>query len=154
MANTYTTIHIQIVFAVKYRTALINNEWKEELCKYIAGVIKNQKHKLIIINGTTNHLHILVGLKPHQSLSDLVQDIKGGSSKWINERKLTTVKFAWQEGYGAFSYSQSHLEKVIHYIKNQEKHHKTITFTDEYKKFLELFKVDFDDRYVLKDPQE
>jgi REP element-mobilizing transposase RayT len=154
MANTYTTIHIQIIFAVKFRSALIRSEWREDLFKYIAGIISKQKHKLIVINGTADHLHILIGLKPHQSLSELVQDIKGGSSKWINEKKLTKTKFAWQEGYGAFSYSQSHLAKVIDYIKNQEKHHKTITFTDEYKKFLKLFKVDFDDRYVLKDPKE
>lgn len=153
MANTYTTIHIQIVYAVKYRAALISNEWKGELYKYIAGIITKQKHKLIVINGTANHLHILIGFKPHQSLSELVQDIKGGSSKWINEKRLTKTKFAWQEGYGAFSYSQSHLTKVIDYINKQEKHHKTISFTDEYKKFLKLFKVDFDERYILKEPE-
>ena len=154
MANTYTTIHIQIIFAVKFRAALIKSDWKDDLFKYIAGIISKQRHKLIVINGTADHLHVLVGLRPHQSLSDLVQDIKSGSSKWINEKKLTKNKFAWQEGYGAFSYSQSHLSKVIDYIKNQEKHHKTVTFTDEYKKFLKLFKVEFDDKYVLKDPLE
>ena len=154
MANTYTTIHIQIIFAVKFRAALIKSDWRNDLFKYIAGIISKQKHKLIVINGTADHLHVLIGLKPHQSLSDLVQDIKSGSSKWINEKKLTRTKFAWQEGYGAFSYSQSHLLKVIDYINNQEKHHKSVSFTDEYKKFLKLFKVDYDEKYVLKDPQE
>ncbi|HRQ54728.1 MAG: IS200/IS605 family transposase [Ignavibacteriaceae bacterium] len=153
MANTYTTIHIQIVFAVKFRRAMIDKAWKEELFKYIAGIIEKHGHKLIVINGTANHIHILIGCKPHQSLSDLVQDIKGGSSKWINERKFTPLKFAWQEGYGAFSYSYSHLPKVIEYIKNQENHHKKITFMDEYKTFLKLFEVEFDERYILKEPE-
>ena len=112
-----------------------------------------QKHKLIIINGVSNHIHILIGYRPHQSLSDLLQDIKGGSSKWINEKKLSSKKFAWQEGYGAFSYSHSHLPKVINYIKNQEQHHKKITFIDEYRSFLKSYEVEYDERYILKEPE-
>ncbi|HCY78020.1 MAG TPA: IS200/IS605 family transposase [Ignavibacteriales bacterium] len=153
MSNTYTQIHIHIIFAVQYRVALIEESWKNELYKYISGIIKAQKHKLIIINGTSDHIHILIGYKPHQSISDLVQDIKGGSSKWINEKKYLRVKFNWQKGYAAFSYSQSHLIKVINYIKNQEQHHKKKKFIEEYKEFLKAFNVDYDERYILKEPE-
>lgn len=153
MGNSYTQIHIQLIFAVKYRLALIDNVWKDELFKYISGIIQNQKHRLIILNGVSSHIHILVGLRPHQALADLMQHIKGSSSKWINDRRLTHMKFAWQEGYGAFSYSHSHLERVIRYIKNQEKHHKKIAFIEEYREFLKAFEVDYDERYILKDPE-
>ncbi len=153
MANTYTQIHLQLIFAVKHRASLINSVWKDELYKYITGIIQTQKHKLIIINGVLDHIHILIGLKPHQSLSDLMQDIKGSSSKWINEKKFTPAKFAWQEGYGAFSYSHSHLNKVINYIKNQEQHHRKVTFIEEYKSFLKAYEIEFDERYILKEPE-
>lgn len=133
--------------------AMIDKIWKDELYKYITGIIQKQKHKLVIINGVNDHIHILLGYRPHQSLSDLLQDIKGSSSKWINENKLTKIKFAWQEGYGAFSYSHSHLSKVISYIKNQEQHHKKITFMNEYRSFLKSYEVEFDERYVLKEPE-
>lgn len=152
MGNTYTKIHIHIIIVLKYRAGLISNEWKEELYKYIAGIIKNQKHKLIIINGVPDHLYILVGLKPHQSLAELVQDIKASSSRWINEKKFLKVNFAWQVGYAAISYSQSHLDKVIEYIRNQEKHHKKKSFFEEYLQFLKAFKVEYDERYLLKEP--
>ena len=152
MSNTYTQIHIQIIFAVQYRMAMIDSIWKDELYKYITGIIQTQKHKLVIINGVADHIHILIGYRPHQSLSDLLQDIKGGSSKWINKRKFTRSKFAWQEGYGAFSYSHSHLSKVINYIKKQEQHHKKITFMGEYKSFLKSYEVGFDERYILREP--
>ncbi|MEW6703098.1 MAG: IS200/IS605 family transposase [Bacteroidota bacterium] len=153
MSNTYTQIHIQIIFSVQYRKAMIDNIWKDELYKYITGIIQTQRHKLVIINGVADHVHILIGYRPHQSLSDLVQDIKGSSSKWINEKKFTRSKFEWQEGYGAFSYSHSHLSKVINYIKNQEQHHKKITFMEEYKSFLKNYDVEFDERYILKEPE-
>ncbi|MCX6151337.1 MAG: IS200/IS605 family transposase [Ignavibacteriales bacterium] len=153
MSNTYTQIHIQIIFAVQYRRAIIDGIWKDELYKYITGIIQAQKHKLVIINGVADHVHILIGYRPHQSLSDLLQDIKGSSSKWINESKFTHSKFAWQEGYGAFSYSHSHLSKVINYIKNQEQHHKKITFTEEYKSWLKAYNVEFDERYILREPE-
>ena len=117
MANSYTQIHLQLIFAVKFREALIKKEWKDELYKYISGIITTQRHKLIIINGVEDHLHILIGYKPHQSLSDLMQDIKGSSSNWINDKKFLRSKFAWQGGYGAFSYSYSQLPNVIKYIK-------------------------------------
>jgi REP element-mobilizing transposase RayT len=100
-----------------------------------------------------DHVHLFIGMKPHQALSDLMQDVKGSSSKWINDQKLTPRKFNWQEGYGAFSYSFSHIENVIAYIKNQERHHKKQTFMDEYKLFLKKFAVEFDERYILKEPE-
>jgi REP element-mobilizing transposase RayT len=132
---------------------MIDSIWKDELYKYITGIIQTQKHKLIIINGVADHVHILLGYRPHQSLSDLLQDIKGSSSKWINEKKFTRSKFAWQEGYGAFSYSHSHLSKVINYIKEQEQHHKKITFMEEYKSFLKTYEVKYDERYILREPE-
>lgn len=124
MANTYTQIHIQFVFAVKYRDGLIQSSFKAELYQYISGILKPHNHKLLAINGMPDHIHIFIGMRPTQSISDLMQDIKGNSSKWINEKKFLKVKFEWQEGFGAFSYSKSHVNKVIDYIKNQEVHHK------------------------------
>jgi len=153
MANTFTQIHLQLIFAVKYRAALINETWKNELYKYLAGIVQEQKHKLIIVNGIEDHLHMFIGFRPHQSLSELMQDIKGGSSKWINDNRLTKSKFAWQEGYGAFSYSHSHINNVVNYIKNQELHHKKITFIDEYIEFLKAFELEYDGRYILKNPE-
>jgi putative transposase len=153
MANTYHQIHIQSIFAVKKRTGLIQKEWKDELYKYITGVIQKYDHKLLTINGMPDHVHIFFGMRPTQSLSDLIQDVKGGSSKWINEKKFIKAKFEWQEGFGAFSYSKSQASRVIAYIQNQETHHRKITFLDEYKKFLEKFEVDYDERYIFKEPE-
>lgn len=151
MANTYTQIHIQFVFAVKYREGLIHASWKDELYKYIAGVIKAHDHKVLGINGMPDHIHILIGMRPTQSISDLMQDIKGSSSKWINQKQFLAHKFEWQEGYGAFSYSKSHVNEVIEYIKNQESRHKTKSFNEEYLDFLKAFNVDYDERYIFKD---
>jgi REP element-mobilizing transposase RayT len=124
MANTYTQIHIQFVFAVKYRNGLIHSSFKDELYQYITGIIKANNHKLLAINGTSDHIHILIGMRPTQSISELMQIIIANSSKWINEKKFLNVKFEWQEGYGAFSYSKSHVQNVINYIQNQEERHK------------------------------
>lgn len=153
MSNTFTQINLQIVFGVKYRSAMIDKTWKNNLYKYISGIIQTQNHKLMIINGVADHAHILFGYRPHQSLSDLGQDIKGSSFKWINQKKLTKVKFAWQEGYGAFSYSHSHLQRVINYIKNQELHHKKVKFLDEYESFVKAFGIEYDKRYILREPE-
>lgn len=152
MANTYTQIHIQFVFAVKYREGIIHASFKEELYQYISGIIKAHNHKVLAINGMSDHIHILIGMRPTQSISDLMQDIKGSSSKWINDRRFLKVKFEWQEGYGAFSYSKSHVDAAIKYIQNQEVHHKTKTFMEEYAKFLTAFEIEFDERYVFKEP--
>jgi len=153
MANTYHQIHIQGIFAVKKRTGLIQKEWKDELYKYITGIIQTYDHKLLAINGMPDHLHVFFGMRPTQSLSDLMQDVKGSSSKWINEKKFIKEKFEWQEGFGAFSYSKSQASKVIAYVQNQEAYHHKITFLDEYKKFLEKFEVDYDERYIFKTPE-
>jgi len=150
MANTYTQIHIHAVFSVQNRECIIRNQWRDELYKYITGVIRNHHHKLLAINGMPDHIHVLFGMRPTQTLSDLLQDIKGNSSKWINDKKFVRGKFSWQEGYGAFSYSKSQLPQVIQYIERQQEHHKKKTFIEEYKEFLDAFEVEYDERYVFK----
>ena len=150
MANTYTQIHIQAVFVVQNRDCVILKSWKDELYKYITGIIQNHNHKVLAINGMPDHVHVLIGMRPTQSLSELMQDIKGGSSNWINQKGFVKGKFSWQEGYGAFSYSKSHVDAVIEYINKQEKHHRKKPFIDEYFEFLEKFKVEYDERYVFK----
>jgi REP element-mobilizing transposase RayT len=152
MANTYTQLHIQLVFAVKYRVALIQKEYKERLHQYITGIIQQNEHKLLQINSMSDHIHIFFGMRPHQSISSLVQNVKSESSKWINENKFCRSAFAWQEGFGAFSYSKTHVPDVIHYIQNQEAHHKKETFLNEYKKMLKAFEVEYDERYIFKEP--
>ncbi len=151
MVNTYTQIHLHIVFAVKYRQGLIHNSWKDELYKYITGIIQKNNHKLLCINGMPDHIHILIGLRPAQSISNLLQDIKADSSQWINQKNFFKIKFEWQEGYGAFSYGKSQLNDVITYIEKQEEHHKKITFTEEYRKLLQKFEIDYDEKYIFKE---
>lgn len=153
MANTYTQVHIQFVFAVKFRNALIDSSWKEELHQYISGITTNKGHKLLVVNAMPDHLHLLVGFRPVQSISDFMQDIKGSSSKWINEKKFLRVRFEWQEGYGAFSYSKSQMPGVVNYIRKQEEHHRKVTFREEYLNFLKKFEVDYKEEYLFKDPQ-
>ena len=151
MANTYTQIYLQFVFAVQDRMSFIRPTWKDELYKYITGIVQNNKHKLIAINGHFNHIHVLVGYKPHQLIPNLLQDIKSASSKWINKQQFVRGKFQWQEGYGAFSYSHSQIDTVVKYIQNQEEHHRTKSFREEYLDFLKRFNVSHDERYILKD---
>ncbi|PBJ12790.1 IS200/IS605 family transposase [Flavobacterium sp. ACN6] len=151
MANTYTQIYVHIVFAVKGRQNLISKNWKNEIYKYITGIITNKEQKLIAINGMPDHIHILIGLKPDKSISDLVRDIKANSSKFINDQKWINGKFEWQTGFGAFTYGHSQLNNVIKYIENQEEHHKKRTFKEEYIDFLKLFNVDFKNEYVFDD---
>jgi REP element-mobilizing transposase RayT len=153
MANTYTQIHLHLVFAVQYRISLIHDSWKDELYKYITGIVQEHKHKMIIVNGMPDHIHMLIGMRPIQSLSDLMQDIKGSSSTWINNRKFTKGRFQWQEGYGALSYSKRELPVIIDYIKNQEEHHRKKTFIDEYKELLQEFEIGFDEKYIFKLPE-
>lgn len=150
MANTYTQIYIQIVFTVQNRTSLIGRDWQEELHKYISGIVRNKGHKLIAINGMPDHLHLFVGFKPDQSLSSLVQAIKGDSSKWIHNKGFVNGRFSWQAGFGAFSYSISEIDNVVKYIHNQFDHHKTKTFLEEYKDFLDKFDIVYDERYLFK----
>ncbi len=151
MANTYTKLYVQVVFVVKNRQSLINEEWKHELYKYISGIIKNNEHKLLAINGVGDHVHILIGMNPTQCLSDLMQDIKGSSSKWINEKKFAHGKFEWQAGYGAFTYSHSQISRVIKYIQNQEVHHKKSTFKEEYLGFLKAFEISYNENYLFSE---
>lgn len=149
MPNTYTQIHLQLVFAVKHRAAVIAPTWKYDLYAYLTGIIQNHNHKLIAIKGTPDHVYILIGMRPTQSLSELMQQLKQSSSKWINEKRLTRGRFAWQEGYGAFSYGKSQLPALIQYIENQEQHHQTRTFLDEYRHFLDIFGIDYEEQYLF-----
>jgi REP element-mobilizing transposase RayT len=151
MADTYSQIYIHIVFAVKGRDNLISKKWKEELYKYISGIVVNEGQKLIAINGMPNHIHILIGLKPTMALSNLVRDIKANSSKFINTQQWIAGKFEWQQGFGAFSYSHSQLDTVIKYIQNQEEHHKTKTFRQEYTEFLKLYNIDYKNEFIFND---
>ena len=150
MPNTYTQIYIQIVFAVLGRQSLIRRDCKEELHKYVTGIIQNRPQKLIIINSMPDHAHILVGLKPDIALSDLVRDVKAISSKFINAKRWVTGKFFWQEGFGAFSYSHAELDNVIHYIQNQQAHHVRKSFKHEYLEMLRRSNVEFDTKYLFE----
>lgn len=150
MANTYTQIYIQIVFAVKARQNLISKENREELHQFITGIISNRGQKLFAVSAMPDHIHILVSIGPSIPISDLVRDIKAGSSKFINDRKWITGKFNWQEGYGAFSYSKSSVDRVVKYILNQEEHHKTKTFKNEYLELLEKFEIEYDSKYLYE----
>ncbi len=150
MPGTFSQIYIQVVFAVKGRENLISNNWQTELHKYLAGIIKGKKQKPIIVNGMPDHVHAFIGLKPAISISDLVRDMKNNSSNFVNDHKLVKGKFSWQEGYGAFSYSHSHIDAVYNYILNQDKHHKKKTFKEEYLQFLKKFEVEHDEKYLFE----
>lgn len=148
--NTYTQIYIQIVFTVKGRENLISKNNREEIQKYIAGIVQNRNQKLLAIYCMPDHVHLLVSIKPNVLISDLVRDIKAGSSKFINDNKWVKGKFNWQEGFGAFSYSKSQIDNVVKYILNQEEHHKKTTFKDEYLDFLKKFNVEYDPKYLFE----
>lgn len=150
MPGTYSQLYIQIVFAVKGRQNLIEKEWRDELHKYISGIITGKGQKSIIVNGVADHIHCFVGLKPSMSISDLVRDIKNNSSKYVNENGWVKGKFSWQEGFGSFSYSHSHIDNVYKYILNQEDHHKKKTFKQEYLEFLEKFKIEYNENYLFE----
>lgn len=150
MANTFSQIYIQTVFAVSNRQSLIKPEFKEDVYKYVTGIVRNQGHKLLSINGAPDHLHLLIGLKPSMALADLVRDIKADSSSFINKNKWVRGRFSWQEGYGAFSYGHSQLDTVIRYIQNQEKHHGRRSFRDEYLTLLRKFDIAFEEKYVFE----
>lgn len=150
MANTYTQIYIQYVFAVQNRISLIADDWQTDLYKYMTGIIANQEHKLLSINGIPDHVHILVSMNPKQAPSDLMFHVKKSSSIWINDNNLCPGKFTWQEGFGAFSYGKSQIPTIAKYIENQKQHHKKKSFIEEYKRFLTAFGIEFDDRYIYK----
>jgi putative transposase len=150
MAGTFTQIYIQVVFAVKRRENLISSSWKNELYKYIAGIINKKNQKSIIVNGAMDHVHAFIGLRPSMSISDLVRDIKNNSTNFINEKKFSKHKFSWQEGYGAFSYGHSQIDAVYNYIRNQEEHHRKKTFREEYLQFLKKFQIEYNEKYLFE----
>lgn len=150
MADTFSQIYIQVVFAVQNRKALILSEWEEELNKYITGIVQNKGQKMLTINGTANHIHFLIGMKPTCCLSDLVREIKKSSVAFIKEKQFSKFQFRWQEGFGAFSYGQSQLSDVIRYIEGQKEHHKKKTFKNEYVAFLRAFEIEFKDEYLFE----
>ena len=149
MANTYTQIYIQVVFAVSGRANLLLPAYKEEINKYITGIVSGQGQKLIAINGMPDHVHLLVGLRPDMALSALIREVKAGSSKFINGKRWVRGRFCWQEGFGAFSYAHSQLGAVVKYIQNQEQHHSRKSFRDEYTTLLRKFDVAFEHKYVF-----
>jgi REP element-mobilizing transposase RayT len=138
------------VFAVKFREGIIGSDWEESLHKYMTTIVQNYNHKVLAINGMPDHVHILVGMKPTQSPSDLMEQVKGSSSQWINEQRFLKTKFAWQGGFSAFSYTKSDVPKVEQYIYNQKEHHKKVSFLDEYRAILTNLKIEFDERYIFK----
>lgn len=151
MANTYTQLYIHVIFSPKGRASLISPKWKDEVYKYITGIVTNKKQKLIAINGMPDHIHVLLGIKPDCNLSDLVRDIKANSSRFINEKRWVPGKFEWQQGFGAFTVGHSQLDIVIAYILNQEDHHKTRSFKEEYIEFLERYEIDYRPEYVFQE---
>ncbi len=148
MANTYTQIYIQVVFTVQGRQSLIGPERKEELQKYLTGIVTRQGQKLLAVHCMPDHVHILIGLKPNMAISELVGAIKAGSTNHINENRWVVGRFSWQEGFGAFSYSHSQLTPVIRYIQNQVEHHARKSFREEYLEFLNKFEVPYEERYL------
>jgi putative transposase len=150
MANTYSQIYIQVVFAVEGRASLIQKQHKETIYKYMTGIVTNEGQKLIAINGMADHVHVLVGLKPEKALSALVRDIKANSSRFINDNRWVKGRFKWQEGFGAFSYGHSQLDTVVRYIQNQERHHAKQSFRNEYFALLRKFDIAFQDKYVFE----
>ncbi|MEO3405213.1 IS200/IS605 family transposase [Mucilaginibacter sp. CAU 1740] len=151
MPNTYTQLYTHIVFAVKYRQAVIQQEWEDHLHRYITGIVQNNGHKLIAINSVPDHLHLFIGLNPNQSISELMRLVKGDSSEFINKARYTTRKFQWQEGYAAFSNSNSQIDAVVKYILNQKQHHLKKSFKDEYLSILKDYSIEYDERYVFND---
>ncbi len=149
MGNTYVKAYFHLVFAVQNRQALIQKQWKNNLEKYITGVIQNHHHKLIAIGSMPDHLHIFIGYNLNQTIPDLVEDIKTSSNQWIKRERLSYNKFNWQKGYGAFTHSHSQLDDVAKYVLNQERHHYKKTFEEEYLEMLEKFEISYKTQYLF-----
>ena len=149
MPNTYSQIYIQIVFAVKGRQNLIAVEHREQLHKYVTGIVRNRDQKMLAVFCMPDHVHMLIGLKPTAAISDLVRDIKADSSNFINREKWVRGKFNWQDGFGAFSYSRSQLDDVVKYVLNQELHHRKRTFREEYTEMLRRFEIRYDTKFLF-----
>ena len=150
MANTYTQLLTQLVFAVQSRENMIHESIRERVEKYMCGCITNQKNKPLAIYCMPDHVHILIGQNPSVALSDLVKEVKTSTTHFINNERLIKLKFSWQEGYGAFSYSKSQLDNVVKYILNQNQHHKTRSFREEYLDFMEKFEIEYNPDYLFK----
>ncbi len=150
MANTYTQLYIQFVFSVKGRGNLIRESFREELEKVICGIVSNHQAKVYAIYCNPDHTHLFVGMPASLAPSKLMEQVKSGSSNWINDKKYIPGKFLWQDGFGAFSYSKSHIKNVIEYILNQPGHHKKHVFKDEYLLFLKKYEIDFDEKYLFE----
>ena len=151
MANTYHQIYLQTVFAVKYRNAVIDKTWESRLYGVVGNLINETNCKTMIVNGVEDHVHCFFGLKPSIAVSDLMKSVKSISSKYINDHSLTPKHFEWQEGYGAFSYSQKDINGVYKYIQDQVEHHKKQTFLDEYLKLLKEFNIEYNEQYIFKE---
>ena len=150
MANTFSQIYLQFVFAVRNRQSLIAKENKEEVHKYITGLVRNRKAKMLAVHCMPDHTHLFVGFKPVMSISDFIKEIKVESNEFINGKKWIASNFGWQEGYGVFSYSHSHIDSVCKYILNQEEHHRKKTFREEYHDFLEKFEIGYEEKYLFE----
>lgn len=150
MANTYTQLYIQIIFAVKGRQNLLPKAHRAEIFRYMAGVIKERSHKVIIINGVSDHVHLFIGYNPAQSIAKLVNEVKTATTKFIKKQAWMHYDFAWQKGYGAFSYARSQVDRVYSYIENQEAHHKKKSFSEEYREFLENFEIEYQEEYLFE----
>jgi putative transposase len=150
MANTYTQMNTHAVFSVKGRESFITNNFRDDLFKYITGILNNIDQFSLAVNGHQDHIHIFFELNPTTALSDVIRIVKTNSSKWINKNRFVKGKFEWQEGYGAFSYSKSQRNRVIQYIINQEEHHAKKTFRLEYLNLLKKFEIEFNDHYIFE----
>ena len=149
MANTYTQLYVQYVFAVQGREHLIPKAQKTEVHRYITGVVQNRKHKMLEVHCMPDHTHLFVGLHPSQSISELAEEVKTAATKFIKKQDWMPYNFSWQRGFGAFSYSRSQIPAVGAYVKNQENHHRKRTFREEYIDFLKKFEVEYDERYLF-----
>ena len=150
MANTYSQIYLQVVFAVEGRQNLIQKRNKQELHKYITGIVTERGQKLLAVHCMPDHTHVLIGLKPSVALSDVVRDVKNASTNFVNRNRWVAGRFSWQEGFGAFSYGHSQLTGIINYIKDQEQHHASRTFRQEYIQFLKKYEIDHDEKFIFK----
>ena len=154
MSDTYTQLYIHCVFAPKFRAAQLLPSFEDRLRHYITTIVQGRGHKMLAINNMPDHLHLFFGLNPKESISSIMEAVKGDSSKWINAEELTPRKFNWQAGYGAFSHSRSQIDGVVKYICNQQEHHRKVTFLEEYKKMLGQFGIDYNERYIFQPPAE
>lgn len=148
--GTFTQIYIQVIFSPMHREALLHHPERSRILEYMSGIITNLGHKSIIINGMADHVHLFIGLNPNLSISDTVKEIKRSSALFINEQKIFPGKFQWQNGYGGFSYSHSHIDRVYNYILHQQEHQRKKTFREEYKEFLNKYQVEFQDQYLFE----